>query len=227
MQEQDPLEAVQAIGLLDEPVRRRLYDWVVRQPEPVGREQSARALGITRALATFHLDKLVAGGLLQADYRRLSGKVGPGAGRPARIYWRAAGEITASAPDRRYGRVAGLFATALEQLGGGGPPPVLADAARRLGTTMGTASRRGSERTRLTTALERGGYQPLTDAHGTVRLRNCPFDALASEHRELVCGTNLAFAEGLAAGSGVTGLRPVLDRQPGYCCVTFVPTERS
>ena len=73
-----------ALGLLDEPVRRRLYEWVVRQPEPVGREQAARAAGVSRGLATFHLDKLAEAGLLEASYRRLSGKVGPGAGRPAR-----------------------------------------------------------------------------------------------------------------------------------------------
>ena len=74
-----------ALRLLDEPVRRRLYDWVAAQDEPVGREQAASATGISRALATFHLDKLADAGLLEASYRRLTGRVGPGAGRPARV----------------------------------------------------------------------------------------------------------------------------------------------
>src|SRR5512132_61535 len=106
-----------ALGLLAEPVRRDLYDWVVAQARPVGREEAAKALKITRALATFHLDRLAAAGLLEGGYRRLSGRVGPGAGRPARVYWRAGRELSISLPDRRYERVAQLFASALERLG--------------------------------------------------------------------------------------------------------------
>ena len=211
-----------AIGLLHEPVRRRLYDWVVGQPEPVGREQAANGVGVTRALATFHLDKLVAAGLLEGGYRRLSGKVGPGAGRTARIYWRPRREFSVNLPERRYARAADLFASALERLGNGGAPPALTDAARDLGSRLGATAGRGASRTRLTRALEQGGYEPHTDEHGTIRLRNCPYDALVEDHRELVCRTNLALTEGLAGGTGVTGLRPVLDPQPGTCCVAFV-----
>ena len=72
-----------AIGLLQEPVRRRLYEWVTAQPGPVGRDAAAQAIGINRSLAAFHLDRLTEGGLLEASYRRLSGRTGPGAGRPA------------------------------------------------------------------------------------------------------------------------------------------------
>src|SRR5687768_5651826 len=82
-----------ALSLLDEPARRRLYDWVAAQARPVGREEAAKAVKITRALAAFHLNRLAEGGLLETGYRRLTGKVGPGAGRPARVYWRAAREF--------------------------------------------------------------------------------------------------------------------------------------
>lgn len=215
-----------ALGLLDEPVRRRLYDWVAEQPEPVGREAAAEATGVSRALATFHLDKLVAGGLLEASYRRLTGKVGPGAGRPARVYWRSAREVSVTVPERRYQRAADLFNSALERLGDSAPPPALTDAADDLGEELGSAASRGSARTRLMKALREGGYVPIADAYGTIRLRNCPFDALAHAHRPLVCGTNLALAEGIAAGAGVSDLRPLLDPQPGLCCVAFVE-ERS
>jgi predicted ArsR family transcriptional regulator len=213
-----------AIGLLDEPIRRRLYDWVVAQPEPVGREAAARAVGVSRAIATFHLDKLAEAGLLDSSYRRLTGRVGPGAGRPARVYWRASREFSVSLPDRRYARAADLFASALERLGDGGPPPVLVDAAHEAGARLGSTSRRGSGRTRLTRALEGGGYEPITDRFGTIRLRNCPFDALTDAHRPLVCGTNLALARGIVSGIGAAGLEPVLDPQPGFCCVAFVPS---
>jgi predicted ArsR family transcriptional regulator len=212
-----------AIGLLDEPVRRRLYDWVIAQPEAVGREAAARALGVSRALATFHLDKLADAGLLESSYRRLTGRVGPGAGRPARVYQRASREFSVSLPERRYARAADLFASALERLGNGGPPPALTDAARDMGAQLGSTARRGRGRTRLMRALEQGGYEPITDQFGTIRLRNCPFDALTDSHRNLVCGTNLALADGLIAGAGVDDLRPRLDPQPGFCCVSFVP----
>jgi len=214
---------LRALSLLDEPARRRLYDWVVAQARPVGREEAAKALKITRSLAAFHLDRLAEAGLLETGYRRLTGKVGPGAGRPARVYWRPAREFKVSLPERRYERAAQLFATALESLPGDSVPPTLRDAAREVGRTLGVSSRRRSPAGRLTAALEAGGYEPVTDQTGTIRLRNCPFDALVDSHRTLVCGTNLAMAEGIAGGTGVTGVRPVLDPQPGYCCVAFAP----
>ena len=212
-----------AVGLLDEPTRRALYDWVVAQGRPVGREEAANALRITRALATFHLDRLTKAGLLEGGYRRLTGRVGPGAGRPARVYWRADREFSVALPDRHYERAAQLFASAIEELAGESLPAPLEVAARELGTELGTTARRGAPLRRLTAALEAGGYEPVTDATGTIRLRNCPFDALVETHRPLVCGTNLAMAEGIARGAGATHIRPVLDPQPGYCCVAFVP----
>ena len=214
---------IRALSLLDEPARRRLYDWVVAQSRPVGREEAAKSLRITRALATFHLDRLAEAGLLETGYRRLTGKVGPGAGRPARVYWRAAREFRVSLPERRYDRAAELFASALESLPGDSVLPMLRDAGHDLGQTLGESSRRKSPNGRLTAALEAGGYEPVTDRTGTIRLRNCPFDALVDSHRTLVCATNLAMAEGLSAGAGISDMRPVLDPQPGYCCVAFVP----
>jgi predicted ArsR family transcriptional regulator len=214
---------VGVLSLLDEPTRRRLYDWVVAQARPVGREEAATAVRVTRPLATFHLDRLAEAGLLETGYRRLTGRVGPGAGRPARVYWRAAREFTVSLPERRYDRAAELFASALESLPGDTIPPTLRDVAHELGRSLSQDSRRTSPTRRLTAALEAGGYEPVTDRTGTIRLRNCPFDALVDSHRTLVCGTNLAMAQGLADGAGVRGKRPVLDPQPGYCCVAFVP----
>ena len=221
MQDQQRQRDLAALGLLDEPVRRQLYDWVVAQSGPVGREAAARAVGVSRALATFHLDKLAAAGLLDASYLRLTGRVGPGAGRPARVYRRADRELSVSLPERRYARAADLFATALEVAGDGGPPPALSNAARKLGSELGRASRRGSPRTRLLKALAAGGYEPGTERDGAIRLRNCPFDALVDEHRTLVCGTNVAMAAGIVEGAGADELIPVLDAQPGFCCVTF------
>lgn len=219
-------ETIEAISLLDEPERRRLYDWVASAHRRVGREEAAKALGMTRALAAFHLDKLADAGLLETGYARLSGKVGPGAGRPARVYWRADRDFSVSVPGREYVRAAELFASALEEMGGASVPKPLRAAAGELGEQLGRGARPRAARRRLLAALEAGGYEPQSDELGTIRLRNCPFHALVQEHRPLVCGTNLALAEGITRGAGATDVRPVLDPQAGYCCVAFVPDAR-
>src|SRR3954447_16634908 len=91
-----------AIASLDEPARRALYEWVATSGRAVGRDEAASAIGVSRALAAFHLDRLVRDGLLVPEYRRLSGRSGPGAGRPAKLYRRASGEVGVTLPERRY-----------------------------------------------------------------------------------------------------------------------------
>jgi predicted ArsR family transcriptional regulator len=211
---------LEAVALLDEPVRRRLYDWVVDQGRPVGREEAARSLAITRSLAAFHLDRLTEAGLLEAGYQRLTGRTGPGAGRPARVYQRADREIAVTLPPRHYDLAADVFASALMRLGDGTPPIELLDAAHEAGERIGVAEQTGQG---LIDVLEHAGYEP-TDDDGTIRLRNCPFDALVDEHRPLVCGTNLALAQGILDGlpnDQGADYKPHLDSQPGYCCVVF------
>lgn len=216
------------IGLLDEPMRRRLYEFVVSRHRPVGREEAATALGITRPLATFHLDRLAGGGLLDAGYQRLNDRRGPGAGRPARVYWRANREVSVSLPDRRYELAARTLAQALE--GDAENAHVAAhEAGFAAGRRFGEEARRGTRGRRssanlLRRVLVEQGYEPdEPDAEGTIRLRNCPYHALVAEHRPLVCGMNLGMAEGMTEAIGRLHVRPVLDPQPGYCCVRFVP----
>ena len=100
-------DALAALAPLADPVRRRLYEFVVRQPDAVDRDAAAAGAGIGRPLAAFHLDRLVSGGLLEAVYRRRSGRTGPGAGRPAKFYRRARdSEVEVSLPARRYDTLA-------------------------------------------------------------------------------------------------------------------------
>src|SRR5262245_56515370 len=120
---------VEAVALLDEPVRRALYEWVIRAGRPVSREEAAAGVKVTRALAAFHLARLVREGLLAAEYRRLSGRTGPGAGRPAKLYRRGPREVSVSLPPREYEVPARLFATVLEQLGSARPQSALTRAA--------------------------------------------------------------------------------------------------
>jgi predicted ArsR family transcriptional regulator len=221
-----------AIASLDEPARRALYEWVVAAGRAVGRDEASEAVGVTRALAAFHLDRLVRDGLLVPEYRRLTGRTGPGAGRPAKLYRRAEREVSVTLPERRYDTAALLFAETLERLGSGpdeGPPDALRDAAYELGEDAGEAAStaagrprsRSGRRAAVMTALRERGYEPFTDDEGDIRLRNCPYHALVEEHRPLVCGMNLAMIDGVVEGAGETGLTARLDTQPGLCCVAI------
>ncbi|MFI5658813.1 helix-turn-helix transcriptional regulator [Streptomyces sp. NPDC051684] len=200
--------AFAALGALGDPVRRRLYRYVAAQPDDVGRDAAAEAVGVSRSLAAFHLDKLVEAGLLAASSRRLSGRTGPGAGRPAKVYRRAEGEHSMSVPPRSYDSVGHLLASTVENAG---LDRELQDAAR-----AAAAAQPDIDSNDLVDVLAERGYQPFWD-EGTLRLRNCPFHALAEGFPALICGMNLALLEGIAPETW----RPVMDPCPGGCCVAL------
>jgi predicted ArsR family transcriptional regulator len=215
-----------AVSSLDDPVRRSLYEFVSGSAEPVGRDEAAAAAGIGRPLAAYHLDKLVGLGLLSASYQRPAGRGGPGAGRPAKVYARSGKEFAVTVPPREYELAARLLAVAVESDLGAASRAALHDAAQQFGAGLGERSRAadpGGEAARQAAAgaLRSHGFEPGQDEDGTIRLRNCPFHQLAAEHRDLVCGMNLALIEGLVAGLGASGLHPALDPRPGHCCVAI------
>ncbi len=208
-----------SLSSLDDPVRRRLYDVVRQRTEPVGRDEAAAAAGVGRALAVYHLDKLVEAGLLTACYRRPPGRGGPGAGRPAKLYARSDREFAVTIPPREYELAARLLVQVVESDPSERSRAALLDAARRLGAELGSRSqRRGAD---LQGALAGHGYEPRRGDDGVIRLRNCPFRQLAEQHRDVVCGMNLGLIEGILAGLEAEGLGPVLDPRPGHCCVAI------
>jgi predicted ArsR family transcriptional regulator len=211
--------SVQAIAALDEPTRRRLYDHVVAQPEPVGRDEAAAALGVPRTTAAFHLDKLAEEGLLAVVFERRTGRTGPGAGRPAKLYRRSDRQIEVSFPERQYDVAGHLLAAALEDAETSGEPPrqALERRAARYGESVGRAAR-NHPGTPLAQVLEAHGFEPRENATG-LDLVNCPFHALAKDHPALVCNMTLRLVDGVLTGLGDTGLRAVLDPQPPHCCV--------
>ena len=222
-------DPIAAIGVLAEPNRQRIYDLVARSGEPVGRDDAAAKLAMSRELAAFHLDRLVDAGLLETENRRRGGRSGPGAGRPAKLYRRAGREIAVSLPPRRYDLAADLMATTLVGFDAKVGAAALADVAHERGAATGEAARRSAGprpgRRRSLTALLKtlagAGFEPQVEASsGTVRLRNCPYDALVTEHRDLTCGMNLAWAQGVVDGWGAQATVE-LDPAPGRCCVTF------
>lgn len=223
------MEDIDAIAALQDPVRRRLYEYVVAQGREVGRIEAAEAAGVARNLAAHHLDKLVESGLLESGSRRLTGRSGPGAGRPAKVYTRARAERTVSLPARDYRTAAELLAEAAEEAG--------------IDSALGAAARRRGEALRGPSApeglheamelLAGRGYEPYLEGAGgadgpagqVVRMRNCPFHAVAERFPPLVCGMNLALLEGLLGTDGPVRAR--MDARPGECCVVVEPSKNN
>lgn len=210
------------IGALADDTRRALYEYVVAQPDPVGREQVAAAVGIAQHNVNFHLDRLVSEGLLEVEYRRLSGRSGPGAGRPSKLYRRADREFTVSLPPRRYDLVGDILAAAVSRTAEGLPlEEALHEVALQEGRVVGDAAT-GVDPKRPLEAMARvlasQGYEPQVEADVVV-LSNCPFDTLAKKHTDLVCGLNRDFVQGVAEGLGCEQVAACLEPEPGHCCV--------
>src|SRR3954447_15102066 len=108
----DALDDAAGLAALADPLRRRLYRYVVRSVEPVGREAAADAVGVPVHTAKFHLDRMVDDGLLEVEFRRLTGRTGPGAGRPAKLYRRSPREFALSVPERHYDLLSRILADA-------------------------------------------------------------------------------------------------------------------
>ena len=230
--EQEQVQArddVTRLGSLGDQTRRALYEFVVRQAEPAGRDEAAAAAGVGRTLAAYHLDRMVDDGLLEVSFARRTGRSGPGAGRPAKLYRRAAREFNISLPPRSYELAARIFADAIDSDSTGLAKAALQESAQGFGGAVAAeverraAGRSAAHRSAvLEQVLAERGYEPFRDEDGVIRMRNCPFDCLADAHRDTVCGMNLALLEQVAASPKGT-LKAVLDPRPGLCCVALVP----
>ena len=222
-----------ALSNLDDPVRRRLYQYVASEDRPVGRDEAAAAAHIGRTLAAYHLDKLAEHELLSVSYERLGKRRGQGGGRPAKLYSRPAREITVSVPPRDYLLAGRLLVAAAERDANGSTRKALADAARALGAEAGTARTKGraasvpARRRAVVAALRERGYEPHEDDQGVIWLRNCPFHELAQQNRGIVCPMNLSLLEGLVAGLETTDFSPSLEIEPGRCCVVVRPQHKA
>jgi predicted ArsR family transcriptional regulator len=222
---------IESLSLLRDPLRRSIYRFVSRAAEPVSRDDVAGAVDASRSLVAFHLDKLVDSGLLRTSFRRLTGRTGPGAGRPAKLYARSGTQLEVSLPAREYELAAHLLLQALDGGGRAGSGERLQAAARELGTSSGAqeVERHGVPRgraaslDRLEPVLERLGYEPFRE-DDSLCLSNCPFHALAEQSTATVCGMNLALIEGVLAGLRAKGVAAELAPAPGRCCVQVKPS---
>ena len=220
---------ISSVAVLGDPIRRRLYEFVVDQTEPVSRDMAAFGVEIARHVAKFHLDKLEEEGLLEAEYRRPTGKTGPGAGRPTKYYRRSSREISVSLPERHYDLAARLLAQAIttSQTGDLSVTAALEKSAVNFGQFMAQEVQgkldHGSGRTHVADAISEvlgdHGYEPRKE-EGRLILANCPFHSLAKEYTALICGINHNLLNALIDELPLS-FRADLEPAPGRCCVTL------
>ncbi|MDP8936281.1 MAG: transcriptional regulator [Actinomycetota bacterium] len=217
---------LEAAAALADPLRRALYRYVCAADGQVGRDEAARAVGASRHRVASQLDRLAEAGLLEVSFRRLSGRSGPGAGRPAKLYQPSALQIDISVPPQRYGLAADVFAGALQAAA---VPQAAVDGAawdfgHALGEGAGGAGGGRRSRRRTVAALEAlaedYGFQPMI-AGRRLALTNCPFRSLVESRGQLVCRMNLSLFRGMLAGlGGGMEARTVPAPNKRGCCVT-------
>ena len=222
--------AVAAIAALDDDVRRALYEYVRSAGKPVTREAAAAAVGISRKLAAFHLDKLVDLKLLESGFSSTETRR---VGRAPRLYEPAATDITVRVPERAPELLAGILVEAVtgQRPGEDGTAAAMrvarscGAAAGRLARNRTRAGRIGTERATAVAedVLTDHGFEPYR-VGGAVRLRNCPFHPLAAKEPAFICGLNREYLCGVLAGIGADGrILAELAPQPGECCVEIRP----
>jgi predicted ArsR family transcriptional regulator len=220
--------AVKSVAAIADRLRAELYRFVRHSPQPVTRDEAAGSAGISRSLAAFHLDKLVAVGLLRARYDA-AGRTAA-VGRSPKVYEPSGQEIRVQLPERRYELMATIL---LEAVAGDGDGSVdgagrALTVARAHGRDAGTAGRPPTPAQRV--GVERGlraaedvlarhGYEPALADRTTLVLRNCPFHQLTRTHRDLTCRLNHAFCSGILDGLGATALDARLVPSAPRCCV--------
>jgi predicted ArsR family transcriptional regulator len=223
---------VTGVGVLADPVRRELYRFVCSQAQPVTRDQAAEAVGVARHKAKFHLDRLEAEGLLEADYVRMTGRTGPGAGRPAKRYRRGSSEFAVTIPARDYELAGHILAEAILESERTGT--AISDALNNAAAAHGEAIAAMSDdhpsdaNAALDLAvriLSEHGYEPRRIDH-IVIMANCPFHRLAVGHTELVCRLNHSLLDGFIDSVAPDLLQARLEPGANRCCVTLAALAR-
>ncbi|PRZ44335.1 putative ArsR family transcriptional regulator [Antricoccus suffuscus] len=221
------VDPVRAVSALDDPSRRKIYQYARDARRPISREQAAEAVGISRKLAIFHLDKLVEVGLLVTHYD--AGNRVRKVGRTPKVYEPAAIDIAVTIPERQYGALAEILVQALvTERPGETARDAASRAAHERGRLFGESARSdlrggklGPERalTLAESALRGRGFEPYRESPACVRLANCPFHPLAERETEAVCGINYEFLRGFLSGAGASRVEAVQAPRPGECCV--------
>jgi predicted ArsR family transcriptional regulator len=223
---------------LGDPTRRKVFFAVRAAAREQTKDEVALAVGIDRRLAGFHLDKLVEHGFLEADLRRVAGRGGPGAGRPPKRYRLAESDILVALPERHYELLASLLLRATLEGGAGSPQEILERVGYEFGFEVGlaevAAGRAGpgasvaEALTLVVRLLSRYGFAARAQGEATLRACACPFEELAFDDPDRICGLDRAIWSGmLAAFAPDATLKVATTRAHGdEACVATVDPAR-
>jgi predicted ArsR family transcriptional regulator len=199
---------------LGDSTRRRIFFLVREAGRPVGKDEVAAEVGIERRLAGFHLDKLVDKGFLQAEFRRVSGRSGPGAGRPPKLYSLADTELSVSLRERHYDLLATLLLRAVQDRSGEPEAVVLERVGYEFGRQIGLdeiasrgddapgtpgAAREAANAAMLevTRLLSRYGFAAHVEGGDGIKACACPFEEVAFDDPDRICGLDRAIWRGI------------------------------
>jgi predicted ArsR family transcriptional regulator len=99
-----------ALDVIGDPALRTTLLYVRRNRCSASIGEVASATGVHRNVARRRLERLSAAGLLTTGFERRSGRGGPGAGRPAKVYAPAPETAAIEFPERHYADLLGLLA---------------------------------------------------------------------------------------------------------------------
>jgi predicted ArsR family transcriptional regulator len=169
------VERLDAIG--DSDLREALL-YVRASSAPVTADDAAEVLGVHRSVARSRLERLLRAGLLEMSFARRSGRTGPGAGRPAKLYSPAPEPQALEFPSRRLPE---LVARLLDRVPADGREQALRSAGEDFGRDLARAARLRPS-ARVTDGLERvcaavrslGFHAALDRVEGDTAVINTP-----------------------------------------------------
>lgn len=160
-------------------------------PAPVTANEAAAALHVHRNVARSRLERLLNAGLVETRFARRSGRRGPGAGRPAKLYAPAPEPRALEFPPRRLESIVGRL---LEEIAPAGREAALVRVGEDYGRELAKGAelqrsgdaRRGLER--VCAALRSRGFPAVLDRveadHALISTTDCPLRPLVREHSE-------------------------------------------
>jgi predicted ArsR family transcriptional regulator len=172
---------VSTLDAVAQPELREIVLFARAQAEPVSADDVATRFGIHRTVARGRLERLADAGLLTVSFARRSGRSGPGAGRPTKLYAVPPETEAIEFPERHYDRL-------LAHLAGKLPDEALTEAGASFGADLAARAdlgrahgfRQAAER--ACAALGALGFQATvvdaTDDSVTIVTATCPLRPL-------------------------------------------------
>jgi predicted ArsR family transcriptional regulator len=191
-------------GTLGDATRRGIYISVRESPEPMTASRIAELFDIHSNVARHHLDRLVGDGYLRVTRRRVDGRTGPGAGRPAKHYEPTAKPVSVQFPVRRHDLLAELLLRIVERVAPDRAAEIAEEVGleygRELATEIGFPDDAGYDAAAraVATALMGVGFEVEAQPGGhRLVTRFCPFGETATNHPDVVCRLDQGLVRGL------------------------------